>query len=110
MDTLDACKDCTEYGSDFCEDCMEEMMMKEKVLDALHNGICVITFTKKNGEERVMSCTLSEEFLPEQIDLEEAIQKKKPNPEVLAVWDTDAGGWRSFRWDSLKDFKKEINL
>ena len=109
MDTLDVCKDCTEYGSDFCEDCMEEMM-KEKLLDALHNGICVITFTKKNGEERVMSCTLSEEFLPEQIDLEEAIQKKKPNPEVLAVWDTDAGGWRSFRWDSLKDFKKEINL
>lgn len=83
---------------------------KEAIRDALHTGICVVTFTKKNGEERVMSCTLNEEFLPEQIDLEEAIQKKKPNPDVLAVWDTDIGEWRSFRWDSVKDFKKEINL
>jgi len=22
----DVCKDCAEYGSDFCNDCMEEMM------------------------------------------------------------------------------------
>jgi esterase/lipase superfamily enzyme len=110
MQNLDECKDCSEYGSDFCDDCMKEAIMKEKVLKALHSGICVITFTKKNGEERVMSCTLNEEFLPEQIDIEEAIQKKKPNSEVLAVWDTDIGDWRSFRWDSLKDFKTEIKL
>jgi hypothetical protein len=83
---------------------------KEVILDALHNGICVVTFTKKNGEERVMSCTLDEEFLPAQIDLEEVVQKKVPNPDALAVWDTDIGAWRSFRWDSVKDFKKEINL
>jgi hypothetical protein len=83
---------------------------KEVILDALHTGICIVTFTKKNGDERVMSCTLNEEFLPEQIDLEEAIQKKVPNPDVLAVWDTDIGEWRSFRWDSVKDFKKEIIL
>lgn len=89
---------------------MEAEWNREELLNALHNSICVVTFTKKNGEERVMSCTLNEEFLPEQIDLEEAIQKKKPNPDVVAVWDTDIGEWRSFRWDSLKDFKREINL
>ena len=82
---------------------------KQEMLDALHNGICVITFIKMNGEERVMSCTLNAEILPEQIDLEEAIQKKVPNPDVLAVWDTEKGGWRSFRWDSVKDFKKETS-
>jgi esterase/lipase superfamily enzyme len=106
----DSCKDCTEYGSDFCEDCLKESRYKEAMIDALRTGICVVTFTKKNGEERVMSCTLNEEFLPEQIDLEEAVQKKVPNLAALAVWDTDIGAWRSFRWDSLKDFKKEINL
>jgi hypothetical protein len=42
--------------------------------------------------------------LPAQVDLEEAIQKKKPNPDALAVWDVEANGWRSFRWDSLQDF------
>lgn len=27
MDKLpDVCKDCAEYGSDFCDDCMEELM------------------------------------------------------------------------------------
>lgn len=83
---------------------------KELILQDLHSGICVVKFTKKNGEERVMSCTLNEEFLPEQIDIEEAIQKKKPNPDVLAVWDTDIGEWRSFRWDSVTDFKREIKL
>ena len=110
MEVRDVCGDCTEYGSDFCEDCIKEMKMKEDILKALHEGICVVTFTKKNGEERVMSCTLNEEFLPAQIDIEEAIQKKKPNPDAIAVWDTDKGDWRSFRWDSVKDFKKEINL
>lgn len=89
---------------------MEAEWNKEELIKALHENICVVTFTKKNGEERVMSCTLSEEILPEQIDIEEAIQKKKPNPDVMAVWDTDIGAWRSFRWDSLKDFKKEIKL
>lgn len=89
---------------------MEAEWNKEELVKALHENICVVTFTKKNGEERVMSCTLNEEILPEQIDIEEAIQKKKPNPDVMAVWDTDVGGWRSFRWDSLKDFKREIKL
>ena len=51
-----------------------------------------------------MHCTLSEEFLPAQVDLEEAIQKKAPNNDVLAVWDVEVNGWRSFRWDSLKEF------
>jgi hypothetical protein len=82
---------------------------KEAVLDALHAGICVVTFTKKNGNERVMSCTLNEEFLPEQLAVEELTNTRKGNPDVLAVWDTGIGEWRSFRWDSVKDFKKEIN-
>ena len=83
------------------------MFNKEDIVKQLHEGICTVTFTKVNGEERVMSCTLKENLLPAQTDVEEHIQKKKPNPDVLAVWDTIAEGWRSFRWDSLKDFKME---
>jgi hypothetical protein len=54
-----------------------------------------------------MQCTLKEALLPAQIDVEESVQKKTPNPDVLAVYDVTAQGWRSFRWDSLKDFKVE---
>jgi hypothetical protein len=83
------------------------MLTKEDVHGLLRQGVCEISFTKVNGEERVMKCTLNEKLLPKQIDLEEAIQKKKPNPDVLAVWDVTAEGWRSFRWDSLISCKAE---
>jgi hypothetical protein len=77
------------------------MMNKEQILRALHAGVVQVTFTKKDGTERVMECTLKEDMLPAQVDIEEAIQKKKPNPDVLAVWDVEKEGWRSFRWDSV---------
>jgi len=85
-------------------------MDKEQVKADLHRGICKVVFTKVNGEDRIMHCTLEESMLPPQIDLEEVIQKKKPNPDVLAVWDVEAKGWRSFRWDSVKEFSTEFNL
>ena len=85
-------------------------MTNDEMKDSLHKGICKVVFTKKNGDERVMHCTLQESELPPQIDVEEVIQKKKPNPDVLAVWDVEAKGWRSFRWDSIKEFNTEFNL
>ena len=85
---------------------------KDNVVKSLKNGVCKVVFTKANGDNRVMHATLNESMLPEQIDLEEAIQKKTktPNPNVLAVFDVEAKGWRSFRWDSLKEFNTEFNV
>jgi len=79
---------------------------KEQIIADLKEGICNITFTKVNGDKREMRCTLKESLLPEQKDLEEEIQKKtkKPNVDVLAVFDIEAKGWRSFRWDSLTEY------
>jgi len=54
-----------------------------------------------------MVCTLKPDLLPAQTDLEEAVQKKTPNPDVLAVWDLENQGWRSFRYDSVIGFTKE---
>jgi hypothetical protein len=49
-----------------------------------------------------MRCTLLEQFLPQQTDLEEAIERNsKKNNEVISVWDLEAEGWRSFRVDSI---------
>lgn len=83
------------------------VMEKSKIIDMLHNETVNIAFTKVNGEERIMHCTLQEDLLPQQVDIEEAVQRKKPNPDVLAVWDVEAKGWRSFRWDSLKTVNEE---
>ena len=85
---------------------------KEYVVSALKEKVCKVVFTKTNGDTRVMHATLNEAMLPPQIDVEEAIQKKSktPNPNVLAVYDVEAKGWRSFRWDSLKEFNTEFNV
>jgi len=73
-------------------------------LDDLKHNICQVNFTKKDGTVRKMLCTLSPEILPTQTDLEEHIQTRKTNTEVISVWDLESEGWRSFRKDSVIDF------
>lgn len=76
-------------------------MERSDIVQLLKNETVDIEFTKKDGTVRLMTCTLKEDRLPAQIDLEEAVQKKKVNPDILAVFDVFNQGWRSFRWDSL---------
>ena len=88
------------------------MFKQDEIKTALHNGVCSITFTKVNGDERVMQATLKADLLPAVVEKvlaegETPPAPKKPNPSVLAVYDVNAPGWRSFRWDSLKNFAVE---
>lgn len=79
-------------------------MEKSKVLDMIKSGVTEVVFTKKDGSKRHMTCTLNEELLPTQLNLDlgdDPKPKKKENPDVLAVFDTASEAWRSFRWDSL---------
>ena len=76
----------------------------EYLKGVLQTGIANVTFLKKDGTQRNLLCTLLPSELPTQTDLEEAVQKKTPNPEVLAVWDLENKGWRSFRYDSVLGF------
>lgn len=77
-------------------------MVKSEVLELLHNESVDLEFIKKDGSLRIMTATLRVDKLPTQVDLEEAVQTKTPNPDVLAVFDLHNQGWRSFRWDSLQ--------
>ena len=80
-------------------------MNKEVILDSLRVGAVHITFTKKDGTERVMKCTLDDQLIPQpELPLEENKKEKKINPDVQAVWDIEKEGWRSFRWDSVKEW------
>ena len=74
----------------------------------LKDDTVVVTFTKKNGDERVMTCTLQESLLPPLVkaDVDDVPKnKRKENLEVLSVYDVNAKGWRSFRLDSIKSVK-----
>ena len=85
-----------------------DLKITTTLINALHKNILRVTFTKVDGTERVMLCTLREDVLPAQVDLEETIQKRKPNPNVLSVWDIENKGWRSFRKDSVITFQAVV--
>ena len=66
---------------------------------------CRVIFTKLNGEERNMVCTLKEDVIPKAT--KDPITQKKVrdlNEEVLAVWDVNKEGWRSFRISNVVSF------
>ncbi len=60
-----------------------------------------ITFTKKDGTERVMNCTLRGDMLPV-VEIKEDKAPRKQNDSVLSVYDIDAQGWRSFTINAVK--------
>ena len=60
-----------------------------------------ITFTKKDGTERVMNCTLRGDVLPV-VEIKEDKAPRKQNDSVLSVYDLDAQGWRSFTVNTVK--------
>lgn len=53
-----------------------------------------ITFTKKDGTERVMRCTLQPKLLPPQPVVENKEPRKKAEG-VITVYDLDVKDWRS---------------
>jgi len=69
----------------------------------LREGVVTVTFTKKNGDERVMKCTLNGEQLPQiQKEATEVSEVRQTSNTSLAVFDVEAQGWRAFKWESVK--------
>jgi hypothetical protein len=82
------------------------MYQRDTLLNDLRQNVIEVHFTKVNGDNRVMRCTLQKHLLPEsyQTSLEEQTQESNfhnANPKVIAAWDVQAGGWRSFRIESV---------
>lgn len=76
--------------------------------DVLQTGTAEVTFTKKDGTERVMKCTLRPELLPVQ-EITENKQTKKKNDTILSVFDVENNGWRSFTIRTVKRVTFKIN-
>jgi|TARA_R110000803_G_scaffold93027_1_gene160538 hypothetical protein len=82
---------------------------REDIKTVLTENVAEITFTKKDGTERLMKCTLKSDIVPER-DVVGVIGKVEEktrvvNTEVLPVWDIVKSAWRSFRVDSVKAIK-----
>lgn len=66
-----------------------------------------VKFMKTDGTERNMKCTLLTQFLPiSDVKKIEEGKMKAGNENILAVWDLDNQGWRSFRIDSVLSFEE----
>lgn len=81
------------------------MMKREWFESLLKNEIVTITFTKKDGTEREMRCTLKQTLLPlaEVVESTEEDKPKRAKSETsVAVYDLDVEGWRAFSIDSVK--------
>ena len=76
-------------------------MKKQEVKDLLSKGAVTISFQKADGTPRLMHCTLNENMF--RYDYKENGGERKSKDDVLSVWDIDSNGWRSFRWDRVRE-------
>ena len=70
----------------------------------LKNNPVTITFTKKDGTERVMKCSLDPKLLPK-VEPKAITEDKKPRKESttsMRVFDLEKNEWRSFTIKSIK--------
>jgi hypothetical protein len=68
-----------------------------------------ITFTKVDGTERVMKCTLEESKLPPVVIKEDAKPRKQSDStKALSVFDLEKGEWRSFTIKNIKRIELTI--
>lgn len=78
---------------------------KQVILDQLNAGPVVVTFTKKDGTERVMPCTTNPTVIMFKTNGDIApysLTTNNTDAKVASVFDLESNGWRSFRWDSVK--------
>lgn len=73
---------------------------KADLAQLLRDNNAEITFTKKDGSQRIMKCTLKEGVI--------VPYEKKTDREVvakdhlIAVWDLEADAWRSITIDTIE--------
>jgi hypothetical protein len=72
---------------------------KQNLVETLTQNICIVKFTKVDGEHRNMLCTLREDKLPEK---KTTTRSKKPNDSILSVWDLEKNDWRAFKIDNVE--------
>lgn len=84
-------------------------MNRDDMIEALRAGLCKVTFTKKNGETRVMPCTLNFDMIPEEhrpkggeASLDEGVNQ---TIQAIRVFAPESDGWRSFLVDNVQEFE-----
>jgi len=106
-------------------------IMRDWVTSLLNKQEITVKFTKADGTERDMKCTLNWDLIPEKppmawpssntwpkeyglwpkeygLVVGSKKPRKEPDPAVIKVFDLEAQAWRSFRMDRLKKITAEL--
>ena len=77
------------------------------LMEQLENEVLEVTFLKINGDKRVMTCTLKDNIKPKATKTDSMSQKavRTVSDKVCSVWDKNAKGWRSFRYDNVQEIR-----
>lgn len=101
---------------------VNKTIMRDWVTSLLNKQEITVKFTKADGTDRDMRCTLNWDMIPpsppksntgraDGIVSESTKPKKEPkqpDPAVIKVYDLEAQAWRSFRMDRLKKITAEL--
>ena len=86
-----------------------KLIIRDWVRSLLQKGPITVTFTKADGTDREMLCTLDQLRIPAPIVaapvdgiVKESKQRKQPDEHSIRVFDLEKKEWRSFRFDRLK--------
>jgi hypothetical protein len=92
------------YTNDQTLDDLELDTRNRELRHLLHHNDCEVTFTKVDGTQRTMPCTLRTEAMPLR-EATEFHQTRVYKPETLSVFCLDKMEWRSFRVANVKHIK-----
>ena len=76
-------------------------MTRDEMVTELRARTCRVIFTKINGEERDMHCTLNVEFIPES---KHPMGAKEYADNVIRAFDVNKQEFRSFRVENVISF------
>ena len=84
-----------------------DSITRDGIISILKFDVVEVTFTKADGSERLMKCTLQKSIVPAATKTDPLSQKKvrEVNEQVLPVWDIDKSAWRSFRVENVTNFR-----
>jgi len=103
-------------------DDVNKTIIRDWIKSLLNKQEITVRFTKADGTDRDMKCTLNWDLIPPQpqkpttgpVDgiVKESTKPrhapKEPDPAVIKVFDLEAQAWRSFRMDRLKKITAEV--
>lgn len=80
----------------------DELKQKAYIIHRLRTGTWTVEFTKVDGTQSTMECTLDSKIMPTQESHVAEAEFKSVPKHLIRVYATDRGGWRSFLANGVK--------